>query len=126
MIAAAVMLAGSLPQAATAEESQTAETEEVSSMVTVQQLGLEDGTYIADGTLEGGSGRATISSPVELTVKDGQMTARIEFSSPYYDYMIVDGEKYEPENTENALAKRKKPRYNNCSEKKRPVSGRVQ
>ena len=100
MIAAAVMLAGSLPQAATAEESQTAETEEVSSMVTVQQLGLEDGTYIADGTLEGGSGRATISSPVELTVKDGQMTARVEFSSPYYDYMIVDGEKYEPENTE--------------------------
>ena len=100
MIAAAVMLAGSLPQAATAEESQTAETEEVSSIVTVQQLGLEDGTYIADGTLEGGSGRATISSPVELTVKDGQMTARIEFSSPYYDYMIVDGEKYEPENTE--------------------------
>lgn len=100
MIAAAVMLAGSLPQAATAEESQTAETEEVSSMVTVQQLGLEDGTYIADGTLEGGSGRATISSPVELIVKDGQMTARIEFSSPYYDYMIVDGEKYEPENTE--------------------------
>ena len=100
MIAAAVMLAGSLPQAATAEESQTAETEEVSSMVTVQQLGLEDGTYIADGTLEGGSGRAAISSPVELTVKDGQMKARIEFSSPYYDYMIVDGEKYEPENTE--------------------------
>ena len=100
MIAAAVMLSGSLPQAATAEESQTAETEEVSSMVTVQQLGLEDGTYIADGTLEGGSGRAAISSPVELTVKDGQMTARIEFSSPYYDYMIVDGEKYEPENTE--------------------------
>ena len=100
MIAAAVMLAESLPQAATAEESQTAETEEVSSMVTVQQLGLEDGTYIADGTLEGGSGRAAISSPVELTVKDGQMTARIEFSSPYYDYMIVDGEKYEPENTE--------------------------
>ena len=100
MIAAAVMLAGSLPQAATAEESQTAETEEVSSIVTVQQLGLEDGNYIADGTLEGGSGRATISSPVELTVKDGQMTARIEFSSPYYDYMVVDGEKYEPENTE--------------------------
>ena len=100
MIAAAVMLAGSLPQAATAEESQAAETEEVSSIVTVQQLGLEDGTYTAEGTLEGGSGRAAISSPVELTVKDGQMTARIEFSSPYYDYMVVDGEKYEPENTE--------------------------
>ena len=100
MIAAAVMLAGSLPQAATAEESQAAETEQVSSIVTVQQLGLEDGTYTAEGTLEGGSGRAAISSPVELTVKDGQMTARIEFSSPYYDYMIVDGGKYEPENTE--------------------------
>ena len=105
MIAAAVMLAGSLPQAATAEESQTAETEEVSSIVTVQQLGLEDGTYIADGTLEGGSGRATISSPVELTVKDGQMTARIEFSSPYYDYMIVAGNTYLNEPDEGMASK---------------------
>ena len=28
------------------------------------------------------------------------MTASIEWSSPHYDYMIVDGTKYEPVNTE--------------------------
>lgn len=105
---AALVLAGSLPQMAGAEEStQEAQTEAISEtesaagdLVTPQQLQLEDGSYTAEGTLEGGSGRASITSPVQLTVKDGQMTAKIEFSSPYYDYMIVNDEKYEPENTE--------------------------
>ncbi len=50
-------------------------------------------------TLEGGSGRATVESPAALTVADGKMTA-ILWSSPNYDYMIVDGEKYLPTNTE--------------------------
>ena len=35
-----------------------------------------------------------------LTVADGKMTATIVWSSPNYDYMIVDGEKYLPTNTE--------------------------
>ena len=52
-----------------------------------------DGTYTCNVTLEGGSGRATIESPTELTVADGKMTAEITWSSPNYDYMIVDGEK---------------------------------
>ena len=56
----------------------------------------EDGTYTCNVTLEGGSGRATIESPTELTVADGKMTAKITWSSPNYDYMIVDGEKYLP------------------------------
>ena len=60
----------------------------------------EDGTYTCSVTLEGGSGRATIESPTELTVADGKMTAEITWSSPNYDYMIVDGEKYLPVNTE--------------------------
>ena len=50
--------------------------------------------------LEGGSGRATVESPAALTVADGKMTATIVWSSPNYDYMIVDGEKYLPTNTE--------------------------
>ena len=50
--------------------------------------------------LEGGSGRATVDSPAALTVADGKMTATIVWSSPNYDYMIVDGEKYLPTNTE--------------------------
>lgn len=61
---------------------------------------LEDGTYTAKVTLEGGSGRATIESPAKFTVKDGKMTASIVWSSPNYDYMIVDGEKYLPVNKE--------------------------
>lgn len=61
---------------------------------------LEDGTYTAEVTLEGGSGRATIESPAAITVKDGVATASIVWSSPNYDYMIVDGKKLLPVNTE--------------------------
>ena len=69
----------------------------------VEQAGTAapaDGTYTCEVTLEGGSGRATVESPAALTVADGKMTATIVWSSPNYDYMIVDGEKYLPTNTE--------------------------
>ena len=69
----------------------------------VQQAGTAapaDGTYTCEVTLEGGSGRATVDSPAALTVADGKMTAAIVWSSPNYDYMLVDGEKYLPTNTE--------------------------
>ena len=69
----------------------------------VEQAAAEtpaDGTYTCDVTLEGGSGRATVESPAALTVADGKMTATIVWSSPKYDYMIVDSEKYLPTNTE--------------------------
>ena len=59
-----------------------------------------DGSYTCEVTLEGGSGRATVDSPAALTVDDGKMTATIVWSSPNYDYMIVNGEKYLPTNTE--------------------------
>ena len=59
-----------------------------------------DGSYTCEVTLEGGSGRATVDSPAALTVADGKMTATIVWSSSNYDYMIVDGEKYLPTNTE--------------------------
>ena len=41
-----------------------------------------------------------MESPAALTVADGKMTATLVWSSPNYDYMIVDGEKYLPTNTE--------------------------
>lgn len=59
-----------------------------------------DGSYTCEVTLEGGSGRATVDSPAALTVADGKMTATIVWSSPNYDYMLVDGEKYLPTNAE--------------------------
>ena len=60
----------------------------------------EDGTYLLDVTLEGGSGKATVLSPCELTVEDGAMTATVIWSSDKYDYMIVDGEQILPLTTE--------------------------
>ena len=69
----------------------------------VEQAGTAapaDGTYTCEVTLEGGSGRATVESPAALTVADGKMTAAIVWSSPNYDYMLVDGEKYLPTNTD--------------------------
>ena len=59
-----------------------------------------DGSYTCAVTLEGGSGRATVESPAALTVADGTLTATIVWSSPNYDYMLIDGEKYLPINTE--------------------------
>ena len=67
---------------------------------TVADLNLEDGDYTTEVTLEGGSGRATVDSPAAITIKKGEATATIVWSSPNYDYMLVDGEKYEPVNTE--------------------------
>ncbi len=58
------------------------------------KLDLADGIYTADLELTGGTGKASVSSPVTLTVKDGQAKAAVEWSSPNYDYMIVNGEKY--------------------------------
>ena len=61
---------------------------------------VEDGSYTIELTMEGGSGRASIQSPTQITVADGAATATLEWSSPNYDYMLVNGEKYLPVNTE--------------------------
>ena len=61
-----------------------------------------DGEYSVNVTLEGGSGRATVESPAALTVADGKMTAVILWSSPNYDYMVVDNRKYENESAKDA------------------------
>jgi hypothetical protein len=59
---------------------------------------LRDGQYTVKVTLTGGSGRASVASPAEMTVADGQATAVVVWSSPNYDYMLVDGTKYTPVN----------------------------
>ncbi len=61
---------------------------------------LADGSYTCAVTLAGGSGRASVESPTRLTVQNGSMTAEIVWSSPNYDYMLADGEKYLPVNTD--------------------------
>ncbi|MDO5150639.1 MAG: hypothetical protein Q4D76_14810 [Oscillospiraceae bacterium] len=70
---------------------------------TATDLGLEDGQYTADVILSGGSGRASVLSPALITVTEGKVTAKIIWNSRNYDYMIVDGEKYLPlESEENS------------------------
>ena len=64
----------------------------------LEELKLEDGTYETDVTLTGGTGKATVESPAKVEIKDEKATATIIWSSPNYDYMIVDDEKYEPVN----------------------------
>ena len=60
----------------------------------------DDGTYTASVTLEGGSGRAAVQSPALLRCEGGQFYTTIVWSSPNFDYMKVDGEKYLQTNTE--------------------------
>ena len=63
-------------------------------------LDKEDGEYSIQVELEGGSGKASVTSPTLITVKNGEVTADIQWSSSNYDYMIVDGKKYLPVNEE--------------------------
>lgn len=65
---------------------------------TLADLALEDGDYTIEVMLTGGSGRSTIDSPALLKVEGDEAIAQIAWSSPNYDYMLVDGEKYAPVN----------------------------
>lgn len=82
------------------EEAAGAGEEAASEGVSVEDLKLEDGSYTVEVALEGGSGKATVETPAALEIKDQKATAVIVWSSPNYDYMMVDGEKYEMTNTE--------------------------
>lgn len=95
--AALVLLAGvmavSMPAAASIQETETEE-----------GAVLSDGTYLMEVSLSGGSGRASVSTPTEVKIENGEITATVVFSSPNYDYMLVDGEKYLTVNTEGNSA----------------------
>lgn len=55
----------------------------------------EDGRYTIEVTLEGGTGRSTILSPAHLEIQGGQAELTVVWSSSNYDYMIVDGNRYD-------------------------------
>ena len=73
---------------------------ETESAAPVDTAALTDGNYNIDVTLSGGSGKTTLVSPAVIEVKDGAVVATIQWTSPNYDYMIVDGVKYLQTNTE--------------------------
>ena len=51
-------------------------------------------------TLSGGSGRASVEPPAALVIDGETITATIVWSSPYYEYMLVDDVQYDPVQTE--------------------------
>ena len=83
----ALMLAGPVSVAAAQKENG-------------RETDLEDGEYSIQVDLEGGSGKASVSSPTLMLVKNGRMYAELQWSSSNYDYMIVDGEKFQNESEE--------------------------
>ena len=73
---------------------------------------LADGEYKVNILLEGGSGKASLTSPTDMIVENRTAYVSIEWSSPNYDYMIVDGKKYEPVNDYgNSVFEIKLPEY---------------
>ena len=81
-----------------AAETDTADKKEETKGKKVADLNLKDGKYTAQVSLAGGSGRASVESPAAIEIKGEDATATIIWSSPNYDYMMVDGKKYEPVN----------------------------
>ena len=66
--------------------------------VTAESLGLADGCYTVEVSMEGGSSRVSVESPAKLVVKDQKAVAEIVWSSPNYDYMKIGEEKFLPVN----------------------------
>lgn len=70
---------------------------EEGTVTTLEELRLSDGEYTVKVELSGGSGKASVQSPARMWVRDGGATAEIVWGSANYDYMIVDGERYDAE-----------------------------
>lgn len=64
------------------------------------QIDMPDGDYSIEVSLAGGSGRASVTTPTWMNVQEGRAYARLLWSSPYYDYMILEGRKYLNETTD--------------------------
>lgn len=75
-------------------ETAAQETERLDAQAEALQVDLADGEYAISVDMTGGSGKASITSPTVMTIRDGRAYATIVWSSSYYDYMIVGSEKY--------------------------------
>ena len=63
---------------------------------------LSDGSHVPTMfTVSGGTGKVRITCP-EVVLTEGAAQARIEFSSPHYEWVKADGVQYDPVNAEDA------------------------
>ena len=76
--------------------SSEASAEAASAAGALDPAALDNGQYSVEVTLEGGSGKAYVESPMQINVIEGEITAVVVWSSPNYDQMIVGGEQYLP------------------------------
>lgn len=76
--------------------SSEASAEAASAAGALDPAALDNGQYTVEVTLEGGSGKAYVESPMQINVIEGEITAVVVWSSPNYDQMIVGGEQYLP------------------------------
>ncbi len=81
-------------------ESAGSEAVQKSEPMEPMDIDMEDGEYAVEVELAGGSGKASVSSPTILRVRDGKAYAVLTWSSSNYDYMIVGTEKYLNESEE--------------------------
>lgn len=65
---------------------------------------IHDGSFTVEIKLEGGSGRVEVQSPAQLEIKGDSMEAIVLWSSPNYEYMLVNGQRYDPINREGGSA----------------------
>ena len=75
-------------------DSQAAGTDAKAQDPQAVQIDMPDGDYSIEVTLMGGSGRASLTTPTWMYVQGGKGYARLLWSSPHYDYMILDGRTY--------------------------------
>lgn len=59
------------------------------------QKEIKDGVYSLDVTLTGGTGKTTIED-ASVVIEDGNAIAKIVWSSPFYEYMLIGDNRYEP------------------------------
>lgn len=97
LLAAATISFLSMAAPADLTYAASAESEPAAGAMTIDK---EDGEYSVQVDLEGGSGKASVTSPTLLKVEDGKAYAQIQWSSSNYDYMVVDNTKYLPTNEE--------------------------
>ena len=73
------------------------------------RVDMEDGEYSVEVAMTGGSGRAGISSPTLMTVRDGRAYATLVWSSSYYDYLILENYRYDNLTTDGGNSSFKVP-----------------
>ncbi len=71
----------------------------------ISELGIENGIYTMGVTLDGGWVGSEITTPARVRIKDGEMTALIEWDSIYYTSMTVAGKQIAEEEKRDGNSK---------------------